>query len=110
MVDKSMLVNELCPCVREKNISLNLKDMQVNIICVSIRHKALSTVANPEITNFQIEVVGEGAARTRAPAATNYDVYASRRKILESPGPKCNGADFSRPSTFWIMDTPRPGK
>jgi hypothetical protein len=50
------------------------------------------------------------AARTRAPAATNYDVYASRRKILESPGPKCNGAGSSRPSTFWIMDTPRPGK
>ena len=33
------------------------------------------------------------AARTRAPSA-----------------PKCNGAGFSRPSTFRIMDTPRPGK
>jgi hypothetical protein len=87
MVDKSILVNELCTCVREKNISLNLKDMQANIICVSIRHKAPSTVANPEIPNFQIEVDCVGAARTRAPAATNYDVYASRRKILESPGP-----------------------
>jgi hypothetical protein len=50
------------------------------------------------------------AARTRAPSATNYDVYASRRKILQSPGPKCNGAGSSRPSTFWIMDSPRPGK
>jgi hypothetical protein len=52
----------------------------------------------------------EGAARTRAPTATNSDVYASRRKILQSPGPKCNGAGSSRPSALWIMDTPRPGK
>ncbi len=50
------------------------------------------------------------AARTRAPSATNYDVYASRGKILESPGPKCNGASSSKLSTFWIMDAPRPGK
>jgi hypothetical protein len=50
------------------------------------------------------------AARTRAPSATNYDVYASHRKILKSPGPKCNGAGSSRPSTFRIMDSPRPGK
>jgi hypothetical protein len=50
------------------------------------------------------------AARTWAPAATNYDVYASRREILESPNPKCNGAGSSRPSTLRIMDTPRPGK
>jgi len=51
-----------------------------------------------------------GAARTRAPAATNYDVHALRREMLESPGPKCNGASSSRPSTFRIMDWPRPGK
>jgi hypothetical protein len=50
------------------------------------------------------------AARTRAPSATNYDVYASRGKILESPDPKCNGAGCSRPSTLLIMDWPRPGK
>jgi hypothetical protein len=59
---------------------------------------------------MQITVVWEEAARTRALAVTNYDVYASRGKILESPGPKCNGASSSRPSTSWIMDTPRPGK
>jgi hypothetical protein len=28
-----------------------------------------------------------GAARTRAPAATNYDVHALRREMLGSPGP-----------------------
>ena len=50
------------------------------------------------------------AARTRAPAAINYDVYASRGKILELPGPRCNGASASTPSTFRIMDRPRPGK
>jgi len=60
--------------------------------------------------SFRLGVVRKGAARTRAPAATNYDVYASRRKILESPGPKCNEASSSRPSAFWIMDAPRPGK
>jgi hypothetical protein len=50
------------------------------------------------------------AARTRAPSATNYDVYASRGKILQSPGPKCNGAGSSKPSIFRIMDSPRPVK
>jgi hypothetical protein len=65
------------------------------------------------LTYFNMSILGSNwvrAARTRAPSATNYDVYASRRKILKSPGPKCNGAGSSRPSTFRIMDSPRPGK
>jgi hypothetical protein len=34
---------------------------------------------------------------------TNYDVHALRGEMLESPGPKCNGAGSSRPSTSLIM-------
>ena len=52
----------------------------------------------------------EGAARTRAPAATNYDVHALRGEMLDLPCPRCNGDSRSRPSTFLIMDRPRPGK
>ncbi len=51
-----------------------------------------------------------GAARTRAPAATNYDVHAPRRKMLGSPAPKCNGAGSPRPSAILTTDRPRPGK
>ncbi len=46
----------------------------------------------PQVFTFiQIRVSWVGAARTRAPAATNYDVHAPRREMLGSSDPKCNG-------------------
>ncbi len=60
--------------------------------------------------NPDLKLFGIGAARTRAPAATNYDVHAPRRKMLESSNPKCNGLDFPRPSAILTTDQPRPGK
>jgi hypothetical protein len=41
------------------------------------------------------------AAQAQVPAATNYDVYASQRKIQDSPSPKCNGAS-PPPCRSWI--------
>ncbi len=39
------------------------------------------------IPTIPIYIYSVGAARTRAPAATNYDVHAPRRKMLGSPAP-----------------------
>ncbi len=45
-----------------------------------------------QVFNFvQIRISWVGAARTRAPAATNYDVHAPRREMLGSSDPMCNG-------------------
>jgi len=57
---------------------------------------------------FKLYLVG--AARTRAPAATNYDVHAPRRKMLGSPAPQCNGEGSPRPLAILTTDRPRPGK
>ncbi len=61
-------------------------------------------------TCIQIRVFWVGAARTRAPAATNYDVHAPRREMLGSSDPKCNGWNFPRPSAILTTDWPCPGK
>ncbi len=54
--------------------------------CTEITKKiALYVTSNKDYILIRDFLVG--AARTRAPAATNYDVHAPRRKMLGSPAP-----------------------
>lgn len=114
-----------CRFLQENTFSANLKDVVAyvfhwrisniwnNVVLYVISQDSLQHGWKDlilEHNSFHLKYVEEAAARTRAPTDTNYDVYAFRRKILESPSPKCNGGSSSRLSTFRITDTPRPGK
>ncbi len=66
-------------CYRE-----HVGELICNIVGTRVKREARSSMT---ITYPDLETYSVGAARTRAPAATNYDVHAPRRKMLGSPAP-----------------------